>query len=100
MLFEREGPEPNAVEDLFSRPGGVPLRINDYYPSIGLHRGLWLATIAISGAAVVTPEGEMAAWPPQQEHCTQAASLLAQLLCREWVHWMVVPAMGRRILPA
>lgn len=97
MLFDREAHKTSLIEELFSKLGGIPLRINDHYPAFGMHRGFWVATIAISGGVVVTPEGEGAPWPPQRECCTQAVSCLAQVLGREWVHWSVVPAIGRSI---
>lgn len=99
-LFERKNDKPSLIEAVLFSYGGVPLRINDYYADFGMRRGLWVATVAISGAGVVTSEGAPAPWPPQEEHCTQLVSCLSHVFSREWVQWMILPAGGRVVWQA
>ena len=85
LLFSSEGEELSTIDELFCRLFDAPVKIVDYYYSIGRHRNLWVATVNIPISGVLCGAGSDITWPPSQEITRQVSLSLSYILTREWV---------------
>ena len=85
QLFAHVGDAPSTMDDLFSKLYNSPIKITDYFFSMGVNRGLWVANISISRSNVLHGQGSSISWPPPKDVKDAAASVLNYILKRNSV---------------
>ena len=84
-LFEHKGNEPSVIDEVFCNLFDSPIKITDYFFSMGMNRGLWVANITIARSNVLRGQGSSITWPPPREINDAVAALLGYTLKRNWV---------------
>lgn len=84
-LFGHSHDAPSAIDELFSELLDAPVKVTDYFFSMGFNRGLWVANVTIDRSAVIGADGSSVDWPPTKEISDVVAASLGYALKRNWV---------------
>ncbi len=96
VLFDRQGEEPSAVEELLTVEHRSPVRLKGYELHFVRFHEHWLATVSIDFDQVETLHGKVLLWPPGKDALEAVAAVIGTALKREGVRIMT---FGQALCP-